>query len=355
TITASLAVPLNNRGGMVGSFAYQYKGFGLPIISVDADQDWESLGSAFSRQAGQPVIGEVFRRTRDADVFATWLHQRARSALSLTGGIGIEHRTHFSSPSDVLSQVDSAGQLGSFTYPTITVGASFSNVQYPALAISAEDGMTLNVTVRDRTRSGISGDGGQSLSAVGSTSLFKSLNLPGFAHHVLALRGAAGMSDERAAGYFTVGGISGSSFEVIPGYTIGEGRKTFPVRGFASGTLVGTRAVAGSAEYRVPLFLTGNSPGDLPFFLDRSSLTFFGDYGSAWCPSAVNGAEVCNRTSQLGRYGIGSVGGELNVNLGVLSWDAPYRFRLGVAHPVQNGAYYGEKRWQVYLVAGVSF
>jgi hypothetical protein len=84
-------------------------------------------------------------------------------------------------------------------------------------------------------------------------------------------------------------------------------------------------------------------------------LTFFGDYGSAWCGAAVPGAEVCNRASQLGRYSIGSVGGELNVNLGVLSWDSPYRFRLGLAHPVQNGLLFGEKRWQAYLVAGVSF
>jgi hypothetical protein len=69
----------------------------------------------------------------------------------------------------------------------------------------------------------------------------------------------------------------------------------------------------------------------------------------------VAGAEVCNRASQLGRYSMGSLGGELNVNLGVLSWDAPYRIRLGLVHPTQNGAFFGEKAWQVYLVAGVSF
>jgi hypothetical protein len=354
-MSASLEAPLNNRGGVVGSFDYDYKGFGLPILSFDASQDWESLGSAFSRDAGQPVIGEIFRRTRTADFLATWVRQRIRSALTFSAGAGVEYRSHASSPSDVLALVDSGGELDSHTYPTLTAAASYSNVQYPAFAISPEDGIELNVTARDRTRTGLTGSGSQSLSTVGSAALFKSLNWPGFSHHVIALRGAAGVTDERANTYYSVGGISGSTFQLVPGYTIGEGRKTFPVRGFASGTLIGTRAVVGSAEYRVPLFLIGNSPGALPFFLDRSSLTFFGDYGSAWCPKAVTGAEVCNRESQLGRYSMGSVGGELNVNLGVLSWDSPYRFRLGVAHPTQNGAFFGEKPWQVYLVAGVSF
>jgi Tol biopolymer transport system component len=354
-IAASLEVPLNDRGGVVGSFAYDYRGLGLPVLSFDAAQDWETLGSAFSRQPGQPIIGEIFRRTRTADFLATWLHQRVRSAFSVSAGAGMEYRSHASSPADVLALVDSAGQLDSHTFPTLTAAASFSNTQFPAFAISPEDGIKLNVTVRDRLRSGLTANGGQSVSTVGALALFKSLNWPGFSHHVIALRGSAGVTDERAADYFSVGGISGSPFEVIPGYTIGEGRKTFPVRGFASGTLIGTRALAGSAEYRVPLFLTGESPGVLPFFLDRSSLTFFGDYGSAWCPTAVAGAEVCNRASQLGRYSMGSVGGELNVNLGVLSWDAPYRFRLGLVHPTQNGAFFGEKAWQVYLVAGVSF
>jgi hypothetical protein len=354
-IAASLEVPLNDRGGVVGSFDYDYRGLGLPILSFDVSQEWQSLGSAFSRAPGQPIIGEIFRRTRTADFLATWLRQRVRSVLSLSAGAGMEYRSHSSSPGDVLALVDTASQLGSHTFPTLTAAAGYSNTQYPGYAISPEDGVQFNVTVRDRLRSGLTGTGGQSVSTVSSLALFKSLNLPGFAHHVFALRGAAGLTDQRAADYFSVGGISGSTFEVIPGYTIGEGRKTFPVRGFASGTLIGTRALAGSAEYRVPLFLTGNSPGALPFFLDRSSLTFFGDYGSAWCPSAVAGAEVCNRASQLGRYSMGSLGGELNVNLGVLSWDNPYRFRFGVVHPVQNGSFFGEKPWQMYVVAGVSF
>jgi outer membrane protein assembly factor BamA len=129
------------------------------------------------------------------------------------------------------------------------------------------------------------------------------------------------------------------------------------VRGFSAGTLAGTRAVTGSAEYRVPLFLTGGAPGPLPFFFDRSSLSFFGDYGSAWCPNIAAGREVCNSNTvlQTHRVSIASVGAELNLNLGVLSWDTPYRFRLGVVSPQHNAGFFGQKSVQVYVVSGISF
>jgi hemolysin activation/secretion protein len=172
---------------------------------------------------------------------------------------------------------------------------------------------------------------------------------------VIALRGAGGIADNRTNGYYSVGGVSGSPFEVVPGYVLGEGRKTFPVRGFAAGSVIGTRAFTGTLEYRMPLWLLGGSPGILPFFFDRSSLTLFGDYGSAWCPSISTTTEVCNRTDQDRRIRIGSAGAEINLNLGVLSWDSPYRFRLGIAHPMQNGNLFARQSVQVYLVSGASF
>jgi len=353
-MSATLELPTNNTG-VVWNGTYQYSGLGVPVIQADASQEWESLGDAFSRDAQRTVLGEVFRRTIDADLLATWIRQRARTAAALTAGIGIEHRTHSTSPSFPIALIDSAGALGTLDFPTALVGASFANYQVPPFAISPEDGVALSTTLRDRFRSGVNASGGQSVSIVGISSIYKSLDLPGFAHHVIALRGAGGWADERASGYFSVGGISGSTFQVIPGYTVGEGRRTFGVRGFAPGTLVGIRAFTGSAEYRVPLFLTGGAPGPLPFFLDRSSLTFFGDYGTAWCPDARADREVCNDPNLVHRMDIGSVGGELNLNLGLLSWDSPYRFRFGVVHPTQNGHFFHEAMVQAYFAAGASF
>lgn len=354
---ASLRAPTNGLGGLTGSISYQYSGLGLPIVQLDAAQDYESLGFAFDRDAERTPIGEVFRRTWTGSALLTWLRTRARTAFSLTGGAALEHRTHFLDADVPLSSLDTTGALGSPTFPTLIAAANFANTQRPPLSISAEDGISLGVTVRDRFNSGANGTGGASYSGVGEAAVYKSLDLPGFAHHVLALRGSAGIADSRAAGYFLVGGASGSTYEIIPGYTLGEGRKTFPVRGFAAGTLAGTRAATGSVEYRIPLFLIGGAPGPLPFFFDRSSITLFGDYGVAWCPDIVSGREVCNRSSSVltDKLAIASVGGEVNLNLGLLSWDTPYRFRLGVVSPTSNRNTFGRQAVQVYLVAGISF
>jgi hypothetical protein len=45
----------------------------------------------------------------------------------------------------------------------------------------------------------------------------------------------------------------------------------------------------------------------------------------------------------------------VNLNLGLLSWDTPYRFRLGVVSPTSNRTTFGRQAVQVYLVAGISF
>jgi hypothetical protein len=355
TITGSIAFPTNNTG-IVGDLSYQYAGFGIPVLQFDASQDWATLGGVFARESNIPIVGEVFRRTLSADVLATWVRQRTRTALSLTAGVGVEHRTHVATPDNsLLASIDSTGALGSPTFPSLIAAAGFANYRVPSFAISPEDGVQLNVTVRDRLRSGGAATGAQSVSVVGSGAGFKSLDLPGFAHHVLALRASGGYADDRASGYFLVGGVSGSTFEIIPGYTIGEGRKTFPVRGFEAGTLAGTRAATASVEYRIPLFLTGRSPSFLPMFLDRSSISLFSDYGTAWCPNVKSGRDVCNRPGQDDRTDVASVGAELNFNLGVLSWDSPYRFRLGVVAPTYDGNYFGRPQVQAYFVAGVSF
>jgi len=355
-MTANVEIPTNNTG-VIGNISYQYAGFGLPIIQADASQDYDWLGSVFARDAQRTLLGDLYRRTLNADLLATWLRSRYRSFMSFTGGFALEHRTHSTTANVPLSALDSAGTLGAPTFPTAIVALGFNNSQRPPFSISPEDGMTLNTTVRDRFNSGATGNGGASYSTVASAAIYKSLNFPGFAHHVIALRGSAGYADERASGYFSVGGVSGSTFQVIPGYTIGEGHQTFPVRGFAPGQLLGTRALTGSVEYRAPLFMFESAPGPLPFFLDRSSLTFFGDWGMAWCPDIATGREVCNQVNPVltNHLKIASAGGELNLNLGVLSWDSPTRLRLGVVTPTHNGKLFGRSAVQMYFVAGLSF
>jgi hypothetical protein len=355
TYTARAAYPTNNIGGLVGDFTYQYSGLGLPILQLDAAQDWLSLGGISERDAPQTIIGEVFRRTWTADATATWLRQRYRTALSLSGGVGVERWSHFTKPSGLIPLIDTTGALGTLTVPNVIAAAGFANYQRPPLSVSPEDGVQLNVTLRERLRSGTTANGPPSLSAVGIAAIYKSLDFPGFSHHVIAVRGAGGWADDNANGYYAVGGVSGNAIEIIPGYTVGEGRQPFPVRGFPAGTLLGTQAASGTVEYRIPLVLFGGGPWSFPLFFDRSMLTLFGDYGLARCPSVQADRQVCNRNGQDRTVDIGSVGAELNLNLGLLSWDTPYRLRLGLVHPTQNGSFFKQPMLQFYFVTGVSF
>jgi hypothetical protein len=355
-ISATVEFPTNNTG-ITGFGNYEYSGFGNPIIDVDFTQGWDLLGSVFERNATRDVLGNLYRRTRTADVLATWLRPRYRTSMSFIVGVGMEQRTFTTTANVPISSLDTTGAFSPPVFPNVIAAAAFANTQRPIFSISPEDGIRVGVTGRDRFKSGPAGNQGSSYSVVTTASAYKSLDLPGFSHHVLAIRGSGGWADERAAGYFGVGGVSGGTFQIVPGYTLGEGRLTFPVRGFESSTLLGTRAFSGSLEYRAPLFMIGRAPGILPFFFDRSSLTLFGDYGTAWCPTVQVGREVCNTNSQFltSRLAIASAGAELNLNLGVLSWDSPYQFRLGIVAPTYNRALFQQAAVQVYLVSGLSF
>jgi len=348
-----LLIPTDSSG-IAAAAEYQYKGLGMPIVTVDASQNWARYATIVSKSTGA-TLGKVRRRTRDGSVLATFLRQRVRSAFTLSAGAGIERREYVSVPGSLLAVVDPTNQLATADVPRVTLSTSYATYRSPPFSISPEDGFGVSATVRERFKSGFSATGGATTSLVGSLIGYKSFDLPGYAHHVLAVRGAAGLADTKAGGYYEVGGTSGGSFELVPGYTVGEGRQTFGVRGFQPATLIGIRALGASAEYRAPLFLAHHSIGVLPAFLNRSSITFFGDYGVAWCPNTVPNRQVCAAPSLEQKVDITSVGAELNVNAGVFSWDSPSRFRLGVAHPMQNGAAFAAKAWSVYLTSGVSF
>src|SRR5206468_63807 len=133
---------------------------------------------------------------------------------------------------------------------------------------------------RARWQSGTSG--ASTRSAIGVTSAFKSLDLPGFAHHVLALRVAGGIADERSPDLFSAGGTSGTQLEVFPGYSLGQQRRTFGVRGYPAGAEGGIRAYAATVEYRAPLFASSRGFRFIPLFIDRTSLSIFGETGRAY-------------------------------------------------------------------------
>jgi hypothetical protein len=346
---AYAAIP-TAASGAVGGLFYRYAGLRRPLLDLTLAQDWTSQGRIFT--SGGAVVGTLLKRTQDLSLAATFVRPRVRTYASASVGLGLERRRWATDPATLLALLDTSFAR-EYAYPRAFVGAVWSNAQRPALSISPEDGVSLAFTARERLRSDAASRTA-SLSLVGTVTGYRSLDLSGFAHHVLALRLAGGWADHRSATALEVGGTSGSTVEIIPGHTVGEGRRTFGVRGFGSGAVYGTRAAAASLEYRVPLMLGGRGLGLVPFFFDRSSITAFADAGVATCDANPLYPSICAPSPLIGRA-IASAGVELGISAAVLDWDTPQAIRLGVALPVVGRVLTGARPVSAYLAFGLSY
>ncbi|MEJ7809701.1 MAG: hypothetical protein WKG32_04705 [Gemmatimonadaceae bacterium] len=322
-----------------GYVTYRYAGLGQPVLDLDIEQDWQRLTVVDT--AHRPV-GVLRRRARAAGLSATLSRPRVRTSSYVTLGAELEAREYVTEPAPLLGKLD-AFFRGAPRYRALVGSAGWSNTQRPALAISPEDGISVGAGTRVRWLTGEAGVYSRSTTA--GVTLYKSLDLPGFAHHVLAARLAGGYADGPAAGEFGVGGTSGTPLSVVPGLTLGE-RRTFGVRGFPADARTGRRALVTSVEYRAPLARVGRGYNLWPVFLDRTSVALFGDAGTA--DDARIGEPF------RGAAWLVSAGAELNLDA-ALQYDVPYRFRLGVAVPVRDGSLTGAKRLTVYARAGASF
>jgi hypothetical protein len=347
--SAYFAIPTTGRFAVAG-LDYRYAGFRHPYVDVALFQDWTSLGMATDQTGTE--LGTVLKRTRDASLALTFARPHVRTYSSVTVGLGVERRDFATDPRGLLVLLDTSFDHA-YTFPRVFVGAVWSNTQRPPLSISPEDGVSLAVTARERLRSDAPGRTA-SASVAGTAQGYKSLDLPGFAHHVIALRLSGGVADSRAATSFEVGGTNGNTVEIIPGYTVGEGRKTFGVRGFPTASVYGTSAAAASLEYRAPLTMATRGLGLLPFFFDHSSLTAFTDAGVATCVAAPLYSGICSPPPLIGRT-IASAGVELGLAAAVLDWDTPQLFRIGVAVPVAGRENAGARRVSAYLAFGLSY
>lgn len=360
---ALLFVPTDNSG-LTGFLQYRNATLGQPLLDFVGEQEWTNIACVADASRQNACVGDLRRRIRDGAVSLTFQRPRVRTFSYASVGGGLEVRDYATDPAPLLVRVDSLYSR-TYYYPRLVFSAGWANVQYPLNAISAEDGVSLAFTSRLRWRWRDSLR--VSSSAVASASVYKSLPLPGFAHHVVALSAAAGAQDNRSTSYLEVGGISSGLLDVFPGYALGEGRRTFGVRGFEPAAQIGIHALKGSVEYRAPILMAGRGLGTLPLFIDRTSVTLFGDAGAAWCPgvfatraapaySRCTRAEVDAGVVYTDPKVLASAGAELNVSATILSWDVPYRFRLGAAFPVAGQAYaYGKTDPVAYLTVGVSF
>jgi len=330
---------------------YRYSGFGLPLIDLYASQNY-SNGDFGLILAPDTVYGVISERDRVASLLATFIRPRFRTYSLLSIGGEIESFGYVTNPDTLIRHISTFYEK-THTLPAIVASAGWSNAQRPELSISPEDGISASVNARQRWQEGTSGLSTRSVTGV--SALFKSLDLPGFAHHVLALRVAGGITDERSLDLFSAGGISGTALEAFPGFALGEQRRTFGVRGYPASAEEGIRAYAATVEYRVPLGAPSRGFRFIPVFLDKTSLSFFGETARAYCPaSAAKSQDGVCLASDAANPIMSSVGAELNVDTG-LELDVPARLRVGVAFPLANRERFRATGAQAYTSFGASF
>ena len=331
------------RGESDGYLAYRYAGFGQPFLVFSASQEWEHFGIADSDGNN---LGILARRERVAAVSATLVRPRARTSASFSAGADVELR-HYRTEPDSLGPRLVDGALDPRTHPSVFASAGWSNTKFPSLAISREDGIAISATARQRWRSDNFGEGSRSI--IGVVQGYKSLHLPGFAHHVIAIRAAGAAADRRATSTYSVGGLSGGSLDLLTGVALGT-RRTFGVRGFPPSSQQGVRAVAGTVEYRAPIGAPSKRLPFIPVLFDKISVATFGEAGRAYCPPDDEG--LCS--VYRGGPWLGSVGSELDFDTAIL-YDFPARLRLGAAIPVTGREAAGANRVSLYFTVGSSF
>lgn len=345
TWQASLQQDLR-RPEQSGTVGYSYAGLGNPVLSLGWQQDWDHF--TLVDQLGDSLGGISFRSSvLSASAYLARPRVRASSYLIL--GAELERSTGRIYPKALRDSLADSPLADTYAFPRVVAAVGASTMQRPGLSVSVEDGVAGQLTWRQRFNEGL--DDASVGELIAQASAAKSLPLPGFARHVLALRAAYGVADARSSEPFALGGVSGGSLEVLPGFAWGDPQRTFFVRGFAPSAQVGDRAAAFSAEYRAPLTRVARGVGLTPLFVQKLSALAFADGGAAWCSAAPAGSDPCLSTAD--RNWLGSVGAELVLDA-ALQYDQLYRFRLGVAHPVR-GAAFASQGTTLYFTLGNTF
>ena len=327
---------------------YQYAGFGQPFLNFSAQQAFDHF-SVFNPRGAN--VGSLARRARIYGLSASFVRPRARTYSSLAFGSELESRNYTTDPDTLLAKLP-ALYSATLNYPSVVASGSWSNVQRPTLSISREDGFSMSATTRRRWQSGNMANGSNSI--IGVLGAYKSLNLPGFAHHVLALRVAGAAADRNAISTFSAGGLSGGSLQILSGVSVGADRRTFGVRGFPPSAEQGTRALGGTAEYRAPLSNPSARIPFIPVLFDKISVSAFGEAGRAWCPAGTTQSPGVCGSSTLNQPWLASVGAEADFDTAI-QYDVPARFRAGFAIPVASRPVGNARSVSVYLTLGGSF
>lgn len=346
---ASAAAELGS-GRLDGDVAWTWRGLGNPVLTFSLARDWGAAGALVvedDRAEG------IWLREDRAAVDALYLRRGWRSTAWLQGGVEAQGRRY-----DLHRGGDEGDAIleavGLHDLPGIVGavgGAGWSNANAYPYSISLEDGIAVSGSVRrwwgtdgfERTYDQLQG----------RLSAYRGFAWWGFADHVLAGRASGLLRTGPGAIPTSIGGGAGSPAAMLGDLSLEGVRIFLPVRGYPEGARIGTRAWTASAEYRVPLHLTGWR-GDL-FGLSITALSgaLFADAGDAWCEDPVAGCRSEPGDPLL------SAGAELSVDFGVLH-SIPIRIRGGVAVPFtatdpEDSDPAAIRNWKPYFAFGPSF
>jgi Tol biopolymer transport system component len=260
---------------------------------------WAAASSATSFFSGPPTEAgtpsNVTRRERrlEAGILVPMRRVRASHLALFALSTGVDEYTL---PARTLSLDRRSARVAWTTTSARTYGYS----------ISPEDGATAGATVEKVPRA--FGSFGDATTFTADARAY----LQGFGrHHVVAVRGAAGVSsgDVDARRNFHLGGAQPNSS------VIDTGRNAISLlRGFSSDTFAGSHVALVNADYRWPIARPQRGAGTWPVMLHTVHAALFADAGHAWTRSFRAAAMKT------------SVGGELSADV-----VAGYSFRFTAA------------------------
>lgn len=325
--SAAVSVAPEN-GRTAGAVAWTWAGWRNPQLTAGVDRDWDRIGFVRLPQ-DTSLVRPVVEREDVLTGRLSFIRQRTRSSLAVRFGGELVRRSRtiedgfgaaLADPTD-----DFAGVITS-------IGLATSRAQ--PFSISREDGISLAVTGRRRWDRSPDVRDATYTEITTSNALYQSLDLPGFARHVIGVRASGLHRTGSGAAPSSIGGASGILLAAPIDLGLGPGTLLLPVRGFPRGIRAGTSAWTASAEYRFPIAAVGRGVKLLPLFLDRVSGALFVDAGDAWCSDDVAQHYVrCDRTDPGDP--LLAAGAELNLDLGLFGYGS-VRTRLGAAAPIQG-------------------
>jgi len=342
-------------GKAEGGVAYSYAGLGNPVIGLNASQRFDDDGVQFGAPAGGGPPDTLFVLERDRRLSASvgFSHPTWRRSASLTflGGLLWEDRElldHQLKPSATYRLRRPSSQLihfSAFLFLSTARSFSFQMGSAAGASLSVRAGTQTELSLPD-SLSSITGADRSADDLTGRLRIYLPLPGPGYASHVLALQASFGAArgPNAQAGFFDVGGASGSG-ETVTGMTLFGGSPTFfPVRGYPRSSRFGRYAWSASAEYRVPLALFNWGLGAWPLHFDRVIGSVFVDAGNAWGPDLSPSGFPNPIQSTLA-----SAGAEITAQVFTF-YRVSMRFRVGAAVPLVEGT-----GTRVYLRLGVPF